>query len=133
MNAAGLRNFVEDSIVSDTQLLNENAQVTSYDNVTMPKEMRDLLRVFPQLTKQTEWWRYNADVGDFVQVSKKRTTKRSAFLFLDCVMNPRELCSRETLIALAPLILFHMRLPTTALKSHAHAYVVQIVERAYDM
>lgn len=104
----------------------------THNNVVMPKEMRELLRALPELESQTHWWRYNYEAGDFVPIQKPRQPKRFANYFIDCIMNPRELCTRETLMSLAPYIFMHMRIPSVMAPAFVMQYTSNIVERAYD-
>ena len=126
------RDYVFATITADTLASMAYIDPLDHHNLIMPKEMKDLLIAIPELKKETTIWKYSPEEGDFVQMKKPRSVKQYAHYFLDCVINPRELCSRQTLMSLAPFIFVHMRIPPSMVASFAFHYTCNIVERAFD-
>lgn len=96
----------------------------------MPKEMSDLVMHFPTMQRHLMLWRYNEAEGDFEPVY---SSTKSPGVVIECIMNPRELCSRHTMADLGAIILAHMNVSPSRIVFHAVLYTQNIVDRTYDM
>ena len=97
-------------------------------HVFIPKEMRDLIHYFSYMKRDMLWWKYREDESDFVPVYKSE----DAGVVLECIMNPRDLCTRRTLEDLAPLIVADLNVPRSRLHYHTMLYIQNILERTCE-